>query len=320
EDILDFAKIESGKLNIDKVDFNAKSEFEVITHLFDAKCLQKNISLRLNIDDDLPQVINTDPLRIKQIISNLLSNAIKFTSEDKQITVNIEYNNNNLNISVEDQGIGVALDKQEHIFKAFSQEDSSTTRQYGGTGLGLSISSELVNLLGGELYLKSEVGIGSKFYFTIPITIGEAIKLKLNSNQKINFKNSKILLVEDNKANQMFMKVILKKMNLIFDIANDGIEAVNVYKINEYEAILMDENMPNLNGIGATKQIIDYEQQNNLSHTPIIALTANAIKGDKERFLMAGMDEYLSKPVDIEKLMDILSKFIGKNKVKNIIK
>jgi len=310
EDILDFSKIESGKIDIDKVDFNTKSEFEVITHLFDAQCMQKSISLVLEIDKDLPQIINTDPLRIKQIISNLLSNAIKFTPNGKKIIVNINNQNNLLNISVKDEGIGIAKDKQEHIFEAFNQEDNSTTREYGGTGLGLSISSELVKLLGGVLKLKSEVKVGSEFYFSIPITIGEEIKVKINTNKKIDFKNKKILLVEDNKANQLFMKVILKKMNLTFDIASDGIEAVKIYKTNKYKAILMDENMPNLDGIGATKQILEYEGQNNLHHTPIIALTANALKGDRERFLDAGMDDYMSKPVDKEKLIDILNKFL----------
>ena len=315
EDILDFSKIESGKLDIDKVDFNAKSEFEVITHLFDAKCSQKNISLSLNLDKNLPQVINTDPLRIKQIISNLLSNAVKFTSNGKKINVNIDYEDNLLNVSVKDQGIGIAKDKQEHIFEAFGQEDSSTTREYGGTGLGLSISSELVKLLGGELKLNSEIGVGSEFYFSIPIIIGEELKIKLDSNIKVDFKNQKILLVEDNKANQLFMKVILKKMNLSFDIADDGVEAVDIYKKSndKYVVILMDENMPNLDGIGAMKQILEYENQNNLNHTPVVALTANALKGDRERFLEAGMDEYMTKPVDREKLVVILSKFIKKS-------
>ena len=315
EDILDFSKIESGKLDIDKIDFNTKSEFEVITHLFDAKCLQKNISLTLTLNKTLPQVINTDPLRIKQVILNLLSNAVKFTQDGKNIIVDINYKDNFLFVSVKDEGIGISKDKQEHIFEAFSQEDNSTTREYGGTGLGLSISSELIKLLGGKLKLKSEVGIGSEFYFSIPITVGEEIKIELTDNEDMQFLNERILLVEDNKANQLFMKVILKKMNLKFDIANDGVEAVDMYKrscnntTNRYDVILMDENMPNLDGIGATKQILDYEILNNLIHTPIIALTANALKGDRERFLEAGMDEYLTKPLNKKKFSDILGKF-----------
>ena len=312
KDILDFSKIESGKLEIDKIDFNAKKEFQTVTYLFQAKANEKNISLVLNLDDSLPEIINTDPLRIKQIISNLLSNAIKFTPEGKKIYLNISYKDGFLNVSVKDEGKGIAKDKLEHIFEAFNQEDSSTTREFGGTGLGLSISNALVKLLGGELKVKSEFGSGSEFYFSIPVSIGKNIVKTKQNIKDTQFKDKKILLVEDNKANQMFMKVILKTMNINFDIANDGIEAVTLYKQNhdKYDTILMDENMPNMNGIEATKKILEFEKENNLAHTPIIAVTANALKGDRERFLDAGMDEYISKPVDKKKLNEILSKFL----------
>ncbi|MEA3499034.1 MAG: response regulator, partial [Campylobacterota bacterium] len=221
------------------------------------------------------------------------------------------YDNNLLNVSVKDEGIGIAKDKLSYIFEAFNQEDSSTTREYGGTGLGLSISNELVKLLGGELKVKSEVNIGSEFYFSIPITIGMELKRINKSVDIINFKDKKILLVEDNKANQMFMKVVLKKMSLKFEIANDGVEAVEMFKSdNSYDLVLMDENMPNLDGIGATQQILEYEEQNSLTHTPIIALTANALKGDRERFLDAGMDEYLTKPLDKIKLNEVFRNYL----------
>ena len=310
EDILDFSKIESRKLDIDKVDFNTKAEFEVITHLFDAKCSVKNISLSLILDKNLPHAINTDPLRIKQIITNLISNAVKFTPDGKNIIVKIDYTHNKLNVSVKDEGKGIAKDKLLHIFEAFSQEDSSTTRKYGGTGLGLSISSELVKLLGGELKLKSEVGKGSEFYFSIPVTIGKELKSELIIAKEVDFKDKKILLVEDNKANQMFMKVILEKIKIFYDISNDGVEAVEQFKKSKYDAILMDENMPNMNGIEATRQILEYEKLNQLTHTPIIALTANALKGDRERFIEAGLDEYLTKPVNKEKLIEVFTKLL----------
>jgi len=311
EDILDFSKIESGKLDIDKVDFNTKAEFEVITHIFSAKASEKNIKLSLNLNDNLPQVINTDPLRIKQIISNLLSNSIKFTDNGGNIFIKIDYKDSSLHVNVKDEGKGIAENKLDHIFEAFSQEDTSTTREYGGTGLGLAISGELVKLLGGELKVKSELGVGSEFYFTIPVKIGKELEYEIECLSEVNFEAKKILLVEDNKANQMFMKVILKKMNLKFDIANDGLEAIETFKNCKYDAILMDENMPNLNGIEATKQILKIEKEQDLKHTPIIALTANALKGDRERFLEAGMDEYLTKPINKNKLSEVLaSKFI----------
>jgi CheY-like chemotaxis protein len=215
-------------------------------------------------------------------------------------------------VSVKDEGKGIAKDKLKHIFEAFNQEDSSTTREFGGTGLGLSISSELVKLLGGELKVRSKINEGSEFYFSIPVTIDKEIKKDIQTNLDIDFSNIKLLLVEDNKSNQMFMNVILKKMKISFDIANDGVEAVEIFKKvhNQYDIILMDENMPNMNGIEATKQILKYEKEHNLKHTPIVALTANALKGDRERFLKAGMNEYLAKPLDKNKLKEILNKFL----------
>ena len=310
EDILDFSKIESGKLDIDKVDFYTKAEFEVITYLFSAKAKEKNISLTLILNENLPKIINTDPFRVKQVISNLLSNAVKFTSEDKNIIVDVSYNDNFLHVSVKDEGKGIAKDKLEHIFEVFSQEDSSTTREFGGTGLGLSISSELIALLGGELKVKSEIGVGSEFYFSIPAEIGKEQIILKEDVEDISFEGKKILLVEDNKVNQLFMQLMLEDIGLDFDIASDGLEAVDSFKNNEYDAILMDENMPNLNGIGATKQILEIEKQQNLKQTPIIALTANALKGDRERFLASGMVEYLTKPLDKKTLSNVLNKFL----------
>ncbi len=308
EDILDFSKIESGKLNIDLIYFNPIEEFTIITHLFDAQCSSKNISLSINLDDSLPLSIKSDPLRIKQVITNLLSNAVKFTASGENIFVDITYQDYMINVSVKDEGKGISSDKLEHIFEAFNQEDNSTTREFGGTGLGLSISSELIKLLGGELKVKSKLGVGSKFYFSIPIEIGKEIHKEVKTQISVDFSGVKLLLVEDNKANQIFMKVVLKKLNISYQIANDGIEAVEMFKNNSYDIILMDENMPNLNGIEATKQILKYKEDNNLKHTPIVALTANALKGDKEKFLEAGMDEYLTKPLVKEKFVKILNK------------
>jgi signal transduction histidine kinase/CheY-like chemotaxis protein len=310
DDILDFSKIESGKLEIEKVDFDSKKELELIIHLFEAKCLEKDIKLIINIDPMMPQYINTDPFRVKQIISNLLSNAVKFTDAGKKIYVVIDYKEGNLHVSVKDEGKGIAEEKLEHIFEAFSQEDNSTTRKYGGTGLGLSISSELARLLGGDIKVKSTLGYGSEFYFYIPVAIGKEIKVKDEVLISRDFSNSKILLVEDNKANQMFMKVIFKKMNVDYEIAQDGLEAIVMFKRSSYDIVLMDENMPNMNGIEATKHILEYERQNTLKHTPIVALTANALKDDRERFLSAGMDDYLTKPLDKNKLLEVFDRFI----------
>jgi signal transduction histidine kinase len=311
EDILDFSKIESGKLLIDKIFFNPLKEFETLVYLFGARASQNNINLQVKYDGSFPNLIKTDPLRLKQVIANLISNAIKFTQEQKNIYITIKIDKTNLHVSVQDEGIGIAKDKLAHIFEAFNQEDSSTTRHYGGTGLGLAISSQLIGMLGGELKVESHVGQGSNFFFSIPVEISNESEEKNRVKTNYSFNGEKILLVEDNKPNQELMKIVLKKLNLQYDVANDGLEAIQLVKSNHYDAILMDENMPNMNGIDATKVILEYERTHLQKHTPIIALTANALKGDKEKFLLAGMDEYLTKPVSKRVLGQKLKQFIG---------
>lgn len=317
-DILDFSKIESGHLSIEHIDFNPAAEFSVTPSLFKTKLEEKNITLHTH-HENLPKALSGDVLRINQILNNLLSNAIKFTPENKNIYLSITYMDGHLNISVKDEGVGINKKYQTIIFKAFSQEDSSTTRRYGGTGLGLSISYNLVRMMEGELKVKSELGHGSEFYFSIPLETAELLPLSPNTNEEVSFNGKKILLVEDNKANQIFMSVILEMMDLEFDIASDGAEAVKIYtsvmldsKFQKYDAILMDENMPNMSGIQATRHIIEFEKESKIAHTPIIALTANAMVGDRERFLGVGMDEYITKPVDKKKLNDILALFLNK--------
>jgi len=312
-DILDFSKIESGKMNTERIEFNPKEEIEVIQNLFSSKASEKDILLEFHTNN-LKWKIVSDPTRIKQVIANLLSNAIKFTPENKKIILNAQYDDKKEELFVEviDEGIGIAENKLNTIFESFSQADNSTTRKYGGTGLGLTISHKLIELLGGELKVESEIGEGSRFYFTIPAKKTKLIpkKEKIETKKELNEKFDKhILVVEDNPANQMFMKVILNKMGITFDIANNGIEAIEKFKNNKYDFILMDENMPNMNGIEATKKIREIEREKHLDHTIIIALTANALDGDKDRFILAGMDYYLSKPLDIEKLKEILRKF-----------
>ena len=319
-DILDFSKIESGKIDIEKINFDSFEEFETVAELFKAKCKEKNIIFNINLDKDMPKFLNSDIQKLRQVISNLLSNAIKFTSGGKRIELKVYCQNERLFISVKDEGIGIPKNAQKNIFEAFSQADISTTRKFGGTGLGLSISNAFVKLLDGELELESKENIGSRFHFSIPIEIGQEIK-KDRKITDTDILKGKILVVEDNKANQMFMKVILKKIGLSFEIANDGIEAVDMFKENapteatlgcRYDMILMDENMPNMGGIEAMKNILKIEKEQNLKHTPIIALTANALKGDRERFIEAGMDEYLTKPVDKKKLSEVLRKFLNR--------
>jgi signal transduction histidine kinase/CheY-like chemotaxis protein len=309
-DILDYSKIESGKLELDHIDFDVKKEFSITIDLFKAKASEKHIYLDVKFDENLPKVLNGDPLRLKQIISNFLSNAIKFTKNDEDIIVYISYENDMLRVSVKDKGIGISDDKLNLIFEAFSQEDSTTTRKFGGTGLGLSISKELVHLMNGDISVQSKLGEGSEFSFKIPAKIGKDIKEIEVIDNEVTFKGKNLLLVEDNESNIMFMKVILKKLEFDFDIAYDGLEAIEAFKNKKYDFILMDENMPNMGGIKAMQKIREIENQTNQKPTIIIALTANALKGDRERFLEAGMDEYLTKPLKRKKLEEILNLFV----------
>lgn len=316
-DILDFSKIEKNQINLEYREFNILDKIESIHELYKESMLEKNLTFNLRKDKDIPKYIYSDSLKIKQVIINLVSNAIKFTEHGKTIEVSVSYTNGNLNISVKDEGIGITKDKQKTIFEAFNQADNSTTREYGGTGLGLTISYKLIEALGGVLKLKSAPNIGSEFYFSIPAKI---VHVESKKDADIKDKPTKlsghILLVEDNKANQMFMKVLLKKLGLTFDIAFNGLEAIDKFENNQnetkYDLILMDENMPNTNGIEATKNILKMEKDLKLSHTPIVALTANSLEGDRERFLNAGMDEYLTKPVDKNKLSLVLQEFLNK--------
>lgn len=310
-DILDFSKIESGKLDVEYHDFDPTNEFNATRDLFSAKCSEKSIQLHTDFQN-ISNPLYGDSLRIKQVLNNLLSNAIKFTPKNKNIYLSIKYENNSLYISIRDEGIGISNEYQKTIFESFTQADISTTRKYGGTGLGLSISSSLVKLMGGELKVKSQVDEGSTFYFSLPLKLGKPIPKQKNIENKVDFSHLKTLLVEDNKSNQLFMRVLFKKINIKFDIANDGLEAIEQFKNNKYDFILMDENMPNMNGMKATKEILRYEKKKKLIHTPIIALTANAFRGDKEKFLKAGMDWYLTKPLDKEVLISTIINILKK--------
>jgi len=313
-DILDYSKIESNKLEFDLIDFDPHEAFNSVADLFKAKCSEKNILMHVSIDPEMPHSIHADPLRIKQVVSNLLSNAVKFTPTGKQINLVINFDNvqNELTISVEDQGIGISPEHQARIFEAFSQAETHTTRKYGGTGLGLAISSLLIGLMGGRISLESESQKGSRFFFKIPVNEGKPIQKVSDKFEHHGELSGTVLLVEDNATNQLLMGAILKKMGLEFNIAKDGIEAVTAYQQKTYDLILMDENMPNMSGSEATQKIREIEAET-LKHTPIIALTANAMKGDRERFIGAGMNDHLSKPIQIPELNRVIGQYLATN-------
>ena len=310
-DILDFSKIESNKLLIEKVPLDIRRIFTNSAALFFDKAKEKGISIGLNIDESMPQQILGDETRVRQVFSNILSNAIKFAYDNTIVTVNVNNikESNELYCEIIDSGIGIAEDKIDSIFNSFEQADSSVSRSFGGTGLGLSISKALIELMGGRIGIESQLSIGSKFYFTIPLLEVKKDALQKNNVATHEIKELKgnVLVAEDNKTNQMLMGILLKKLNLDYEIVNDGIEAVEAVKNNKYDLILMDENMPNMSGLEATKIIRTMECCKDI---PIIAVTANALTGDKEIFLTGGMSDYLSKPVNADKLSAVLSRYL----------
>ncbi len=312
-DILDISKIESGKLSIESIPFHINELFDKTVHMYQELSKDKDITLVYN-EGYLPYQVIGDSVRIKQVLTNFLSNALKFTHIGGEITLSVNYNEKEelLECSVEDNGIGIQKERLQHIFNDFEQEDISTTRKYGGTGLGLSISARLIELMGGEITVESEYKQGSKFSFFIPLkSLQEPSQKSLDDVtqlENINSFNAHVLIVEDNTTNQLLLSILLDEFGVKFDIANDGVEAVEMLQHSLYDLIFMDENMPNMNGIEATKKIRSLE--NNNSKLPIIALTANAISGDKERFLEAGMDDYISKPYDDKDIKQALIKHI----------
>ena len=315
-DILDFSKIESGKIDIELQPFDIHDLLEKSAEMFTQLAMKKSIAIKTNIDASLPQFLTGDSVRIRQVLFNLLSNAIKFSQEHSTVMMDIRFNTaqEQVSFSVTDTGIGIAQENLDKIFDAFTQEDSSTTRRFGGTGLGLSISSKLVDKMGGKLSVESIPGERTTFTFTLKLSTPDHPMVSQQDQEvhPVDLTSQHILVVEDNKTNQILMRIILDELHQTYEMANDGIEAVEKFQTNRYDIILMDENMPNLNGIEATAQIRAYEKSHGLNETPIIAVTANAMKGDRERFIAAGMNDYLSKPYTEQDIADVLKKFSTK--------
>jgi signal transduction histidine kinase/CheY-like chemotaxis protein len=442
--ILDLSKIESNKVEIESVVFDAAEEFESAVETYAVAATEKNIDMNYYMDPTISTKLKGDPTKIKEIIINLLSNAVKFTSYGGEVNLDIvkETDDNGVNrvkFTVKDNGIGMTKDQQSRIFDAFSQADVSVTRKYGGTGLGLTISSQFVELMGGKLELESAKDHGTSFFFSLPLeevastevnyehafsdlVIGkyeQEIPTKLDKNlekwfeyfgpnvkhfesiaelkeldyantcknywididkarqnildaihnmdksklivianvtsrdqveklgidqSRVLFKpvtlsklktvltstasvapqlikeaaatqqtrfDAKVLVTEDNIINQKLIKRILEEHGITVDIANNGLESFEKRRSGDYDLLFMDIQMPVMDGIEATHEILDYEEDEELAHIPIVALTANALKGDRERFLSEGMDEYITKPIETTELLYILNKFLS---------
>ncbi len=314
-DILDFSKIEANKIELTFSDFNLRKTVEEVVDAFRPQTDQKNIELNINFLNALPEFIYGDEKKIRQILNNLLSNAIKFTNEGK-VEVEVEKkfaDNENLQLvfSVKDTGIGVKNEDIPTLFESFRQLDISTRKEYQGTGLGLNIVKSLVELMSGEVFFESEFGKGSKVTFQIPV-LGHLKEKPFPEPDKIEEekaniveKELKILVAEDDAINQLYLAGFLKSQGWKVDTASNGVQAIEKFEKNTYDLVLMDGQMPRMDGFETTRRIREMEQKTGV-HTPIIAITGYAIPGDREKFLEAGMDDYISKPVDEQKLVDII--------------
>ncbi|MDR3347724.1 MAG: response regulator [Helicobacteraceae bacterium] len=312
-DVLDFVKINSDKLVLEQRACNLRAEILNTITLFSANADAKNVLLSEVWSDPFPECVITDPIRIGQIVSNLLSNAIKFTPSGKQVVFFASFNEQTQSIefAVEDEGIGISPEWQQRIFSPFSQVRSSDATQHGGTGLGLSISLKLANMMGGNLSVSSQEGIGSVFTLTLPVLLCRSEKKTDDKPVQFDGKARRVLIAEDQPDNQMLIKLLFNKMDFVAHIVNNGKEAVDSFTSESFDLVLLDENMPIMSGTQALKIILEYERTNLKQHTPIAVLTANAIVGDRERFLALGFDEYLSKPIVKKELYAVLEILLG---------
>jgi signal transduction histidine kinase len=310
-DILDFSKIEAGKLELESIDFCLAELGKSLNYLFIAQLKHKKLDYKFTIDPKLPKFLKGDALRLKQILINLIANSIKFTEYGGiHITVQALYFSPNLRIkfNVTDTGIGIPKEKITSLFQAFTQVDSSTTRKYGGTGLGLQISKGLVELMGGSISVTSENGKGSSFIFDINLAKGSQPKVDKSKivRSTLAISDVHILVAEDNKTNQLVISAMLKKLGYSFHIFDNGKEALQSLNKHKYDLILMDCQMPELDGLKATSQI---RMQEKWTKLPIIALTAGATDIEKNECIKVGMNDFLSKPITISVLESTLKKW-----------
>jgi signal transduction histidine kinase/CheY-like chemotaxis protein len=317
-DILDFSKMEAGKLKIDKINFNLKELLGEVVKANYPAANEKALRFNYEISKDISEFVVGDPNRLIQIINNLVSNAIKFTDAGSvMIFVDKEYEDNDflkLKFAVKDTGIGISQDHINKLFHDFTQIDTSYTKKYGGTGLGLAISKKLVKLMDGEIWVESELQKGSSFYFTVNLGVGHNMRNKIKDKQaKIAVKPLSILVVEDDKVNQLVINKLLMERYSDIDVASNGQEAIDKVKQKKYDLILMDIQMMVMDGIEATK-IIRKMEMDEKRYTPIIAITAYALKGDKEKFLEHGMDGYVSKPFILEDLFNSIDEVLSNKK------
>ncbi|MBF0344685.1 MAG: response regulator [Nitrospirae bacterium] len=322
-EILDISKIEAGRLEIENVNFYIERLMKSSTDMFVLKAAKKGLNFHYLINPDVPYMLKGDPTRLKQVLINLLGNAFKFT-EEGEIAVEVQRygdrtggNSVELLFSVKDTGVGISPDKKEKIFQSFSQADSSTTRKYGGTGLGLNISMKLVRLMGGNIWVKSELGRGSIFYFTSNVTLPDNEDSSVSEDNLCLLEESPvklsrifcILIVEDIEENVVLLKTRLQQHGHNTVIARNGAEAIECFKKGGIDLILMDIQMPIMDGLEATAKIRQLEYSSN-SHITIIALTASVMQEEKAVYMKKGFDAVVDKPIDFDRLFDVIGKIV----------
>ena len=330
DDILHFSKLEAGEVRIETINFNLRDIVRDVCTLFTERARERGLNLSGYLGPDVPTALTGDPFRLRQILTNMLGNAVKFT-EEGQVTLGVERLDDNdaevkLRFEISDTGIGMTEEQRAQLFKAFSQADDSTTRRYGGTGLGLVISKQLVELMGGEIGVESAPGMGSTFFFTlllgkqqenprgalsmpaVPSYVGLSSANNQRPRQPEKQPNASILVAEDTLVNQMVAVELLKRRGFRTEVVTNGAAAVESVSHASYLAVLMDIQMPEIDGYEATAEI--RKNEGTERHTPIIAMTAHALQGDREKALSAGMDDYISKPIRPEDLDRVLERWV----------
>jgi len=318
-DILDFSKIEAGKMTLESIPFSLEQTINELIILLKSKAEERNVKLVSEIDNKVAKVIKGDSVRIRQILTNLMTNAIKFTENGEvkiKLTV-LDINDASIRVKLEviDTGIGIPEEAQRKLFNSFTQADGSTTRKYGGTGLGLAIVRQLVTMMHGRLGVESKPDEGSCFWVELAFEILEQETIENEVEQKQDSDivlKGRILLVEDNPVNQVVAKKMLEKIGLEYELANNGKEALEYLATDkEFKLVLMDCQMPVMDGYEATTEIRNQEKNSTSTHLTVIAMTANAMEGDKEQCLTAGMDDYIAKPVKLADLRAVLGKWLN---------
>lgn len=312
-DILDFSKIEAGKLELDFVEFDLFELCEQLETLYSPQTKAKHLDFRVILDHKLPARVRGDSLRINQVLTNLISNALKFTG-DGSITLMArllatEGGHCEVEFSCQDSGVGILPEYQEKLFSAFTQADGSTTREFGGTGLGLSICKKLIEIMGGEIWVTSKFGHGSTFGFRLPLEIIDsarvAVKPTSSASEQVTFDGLRVLLVEDNEINQELALEMLAATGVTVEVAFNGLEALEKVKINRYDLVFMDMQMPLMDGMQATRLIRTELAREDLF---IVAMTANASNEDRENCFAVGMNDFMPKPISLDAVMAMLAK------------